>query len=214
MGTLLPEDIGMTADDNYVYQEIIIDFRLISSKVPLVAKANNKQINNMNLDKQTIEDIVCQDKRILMRVDFNVPQDKAGNITNTQRIVAAIPTINTALEKGAKSIVLMSHLGRPNGQKNANFTLKPIADKLGEILGKDVTFLSDCVGDEVEAACADPKAGSIFVLENMRFYAEEEGKGKVRSLINSPEIAWKRYDHISYPFQMKRHLLLIVCFYY
>jgi len=132
----------------------------------------------MNLDKQTINDIELTDKRVLMRVDFNVPQDKkTGEITNTQRIVAAIPTITLALEKGAKSIVLMSHLGRPNGQKNAKFTLKPIAEKLEEILGKKVTFLSDCVGDEIEAACADPEAGSIFVLENMRYYAEEEGKG-------------------------------------
>lgn len=131
----------------------------------------------MNLNKQTIEDIDCSDKRVLMRVDFNVPQDKQGNITNTQRIVAAIPTINLALEKGAKSIVLMSHLGRPNGQKNPKFTLKPIAEKLGEILGKPVTFLEDSVGSEVEAACANPDKGSIFVLENMRFYAEEEGKG-------------------------------------
>ena len=132
----------------------------------------------MNLDKQTINDIELTDKRVLMRVDFNVPQDKkTGEITNTQRIVAAIPTISLALEKGAKSIVLMSHLGRPNGQKNAKFTLKPIAEKLEEILGKKVTFLSDCVGDEIEAACADPEAGSIFVLENMRYYAEEEGKG-------------------------------------
>uniref|UniRef100_A0A7S2H5U3 Phosphoglycerate kinase n=1 Tax=Helicotheca tamesis TaxID=374047 RepID=A0A7S2H5U3_9STRA len=133
----------------------------------------------MNLDKQTINDIDVSGKRVLMRVDFNVPQDKkTGEITNTQRIVAAIPTITTALEKGAKSVVLMSHLGRPEGQKNAKFTLKPIAEKLSEILGKDVTFLEDCVGEEVEAACADPKDGSIFVLENMRFYAEEEGKGK------------------------------------
>ncbi len=131
----------------------------------------------MNLDKQTVNDIDLKDKRVLMRVDFNVPQDKEGNITNTQRIVAAIPTINTALEKGAKSVVLMSHLGRPEGQKYPDFTLKPIADKLAELLNKPVTFLSDCVGDEVEAACADPEPGSIFVLENMRFYAEEEGKG-------------------------------------
>lgn len=131
----------------------------------------------MNLDKQTVDDIDCQDKRVLMRVDFNVPQDKQGNITNTQRIVAAIPTITKTLEKGAKSVVLMSHLGRPNGQKNAKYTLKPIAEKLGEIMGKPVTFLADCVGADIEAACADPAPGSIIVLENMRFYAEEEGKG-------------------------------------
>lgn len=132
----------------------------------------------MNLDKKTVNDVDLKDKRVLMRVDFNVPQDKEGNITNTQRIVAAIPTINVALTQGAKSIVLMSHLGRPEGQNNAKFTLKPIADKLSELLDKPVTFLSDCVGEEVEAACANPAPGSIIVLENMRFYAEEEGKGK------------------------------------
>lgn len=135
----------------------------------------------MNLNKTTIEDIDVKGKRVLMRVDFNVPQDKkTGEITNTQRIVAAIPTINTALEKGAKSVVLMSHLGRPDGQKNPKLTLKPVADKLSEIMNKPVTFLPDCVGEEVEKACADPTPGSIIVLENVRFYAEEEGKGKVR----------------------------------
>uniref|UniRef100_A0A6U6KQI6 Phosphoglycerate kinase n=1 Tax=Odontella aurita TaxID=265563 RepID=A0A6U6KQI6_9STRA len=130
-----------------------------------------------NLSKNTIDDVDCKDKRVLMRVDFNVPQDKEGNITNTQRIVGAIPTIKLALDKGAKSVVIMSHLGRPNGMKNTKFTLKPVADKLGELLEKPVTFLSDCVGAEVEAACADPAPGSIIVLENVRFYAEEEGKG-------------------------------------
>eukprot|EP00985_Skeletonema_marinoi_P007447 scaffold3278_cov137-Skeletonema_marinoi.AAC.4 len=132
----------------------------------------------MSLNKQTVNDIDFTGKRVLMRVDFNVPQDKkTGEITNTQRIVGAMPTINLVLEKGAKSVVLMSHLGRPNGNKNDKFTLKPVADKLGELMNKPVTFLSDCVGEEVETACADPEAGSIFVLENMRFYAEEEGKG-------------------------------------
>mmetsp|Transcript_18896 Transcript_18896/g.28767 ORF Transcript_18896/g.28767 Transcript_18896/m.28767 type:complete len:421 (+) Transcript_18896:246-1508(+) len=132
----------------------------------------------MSLNKQTVNDIDFTGKRVLMRVDFNVPQDKkTGEITNTQRIVGAMPTIQLVLEKGAKSVVLMSHLGRPNGNKNDKFTLKPVADKLGELMNKPVTFLSDCVGEEVETACADPETGSIFVLENMRFYAEEEGKG-------------------------------------
>lgn len=131
----------------------------------------------MKLAKKTIADIDCADKRVLVRVDFNVPQDKQGNITNTQRIVAALPTIKLALESGAKSVVLMSHLGRPNGQKNTKLTLKPVADKLGELLDKEVTFLPDCVGAEVEAACADPAKGSVILLENMRWYAEEEGKG-------------------------------------
>lgn len=132
----------------------------------------------MNLNKKTIEDVDCADKRILMRVDFNVPQDKEGNITNTQRIVAAMPTINMALEKGAKAVILMSHLGRPDGQKKPKLTLKPVADKLSELMNKPVTFLNDCVGTDVESACADPAKGTIILLENMRFYAAEEGKGK------------------------------------
>ena len=131
----------------------------------------------MSLNKKTVNDIDFTDKRVLMRVDFNVPQDSSGNITNTQRIVGAMPTIQLVLEKGAKSVVLMSHLGRPDGCKNPTFTLKPVAEKLGELMGKTVTFLPDCVGEEVEKACADPEHGSIFVLENMRYYAEEEGKG-------------------------------------
>lgn len=134
--------------------------------------------NTMSLNKQTVNDVDFTDKRVLMRVDFNVPQDKEGNITNTQRIVGAMPTIELVLSKGAKSVVLMSHLGRPDGMKNPKFTLKPVADKLGELMNKPITFLSDCVGEVVEKACADPEHGSIIVLENMRFYAEEEGKGK------------------------------------
>jgi len=131
----------------------------------------------MSLNKKTVNDIDFTGKRVLMRVDFNVPQDSSGAITNTQRIVGAMPTIQLVLEKGAKSVVLMSHLGRPDGCKNPKFTLKPVAEKLGELMGKKVTFLSDCVGEDVEKACADPEDGSIFVLENMRYYAEEEGKG-------------------------------------
>eukprot|EP00584_Thalassiosira_punctigera_P011209 CAMPEP_0172531410 /NCGR_PEP_ID=MMETSP1067-20121228/4832_1 /TAXON_ID=265564 ORGANISM="Thalassiosira punctigera, Strain Tpunct2005C2" /NCGR_SAMPLE_ID=MMETSP1067 /ASSEMBLY_ACC=CAM_ASM_000444 /LENGTH=422 /DNA_ID=CAMNT_0013315789 /DNA_START=168 /DNA_END=1436 /DNA_ORIENTATION=- len=133
----------------------------------------------MSLNKKTINDVDFAGQRVLMRVDFNVPQDKEGNITNTQRIVGAMPTIQQVLDGGAKSVVLMSHLGRPFGQKNPKFTLKPVADKLGELMGKPVTFLDDCVGEEVEKACADPASGSVIVLENMRFYAEEEGKGTV-----------------------------------
>jgi len=133
----------------------------------------------MQLSKKTVDDVDFTGQRVLMRVDFNVPQDKEGNITNTQRIVGAMPTIQKVLDGGAKSVVLMSHLGRPFGQKQAKFTLKPVAEKLGELMGKPVTFLDDCVGEEVEKACADPAPGSIIVLENVRFYAEEEGKGTV-----------------------------------
>jgi len=131
---------------------------------------------------KTIRDLSLTGKRVLMRVDFNVPQDKAtGAITNNQRIAAALPTIKYALEKGA-SVVLMSHLGRPDGQKIAKFSLKPVAAELAKLLGKPVKFLDDCVGAAVEAACAPGtlKAGDVVLLENLRFHLEEEGKVKVK----------------------------------
>ena len=138
----------------------------------------------MNLSKTSIADIDVAGKRVLIRVDFNVPQDKTGAITNTQRIVGAIPTIQLALSKGAKSVVLMSHLGRPDGMPDSYYTaqgdkrdssLKVVALKLQELMGKPVTFLADCVGPAVEAACANPAPGSIILLENLRWHVEEEG---------------------------------------
>jgi len=130
---------------------------------------------------KSIRDLSLAGKRVLIRVDFNVPQDKAtGAITNNQRIVAALPTIKFALEKGA-SVVLMSHLGRPDGQKIAKFSLKPVAAELEKLLGKPVTFLDDCVGPAVEAACANLKPGSVVLLENLRFHIEEEGKVKIKN---------------------------------
>jgi phosphoglycerate kinase len=131
----------------------------------------------MNLNKKSIEDVDLAGKRVVMRVDFNVPMDKQGNITNNQRIVGAIPTIEYALKQGAKSVVLMSHLGRPDGKPNTKDTLKPVATRLEELLKKPVTFLSDCSGPDVEKACKDPAPGSVFLLENLRFHLEEEGKG-------------------------------------
>src|SRR3954469_3130059 len=130
---------------------------------------------------KTIRDLNLAGKRVLMRADFNVPQDKkTGAITNTQRITAALPTIKYALEKGA-SVVLMSHLGRPDGKKIEKFSLKPVAAELEKLLGKKVTFLDDCVGPAVEAACAPGKlkAGDVVLLENLRFHIEEEGKVKL-----------------------------------
>src|SRR5512141_1052964 len=116
---------------------------------------------------KSIRDLKLAGKRVLMRVDFNVPQDKVtGAITNNQRIVAALPTIKYALNEGA-SVVLMSHLGRPDGQKIAKFSLKPVATELEKLLGKPVTFLDDCVGPAVEAACAAGtlKPGQVVLLE-------------------------------------------------
>lgn len=130
----------------------------------------------MALNKLSIDKLDLSGKRVFMRVDFNVPQ-KDGKITNNQRIVAAVDSIKYALDKGAKSVVLCSHLGRPDGNKNLKFTLAPVAEELKTLLGRDVTFLPDCVGPEVEAACANPAPGSVILLENLRFYVEEEGKG-------------------------------------
>jgi phosphoglycerate kinase len=128
--------------------------------------------------KLSIRDLDLTGKRVLIRVDFNVPQDKAtGAITNNQRIAAALPTIRYALEKGA-AVILMSHLGRPDGQKIGKFSLKPVAAELTKLLEKPVTFLADCVGPEVEAACANLQPGSVVLLENLRFHIEEEGKAK------------------------------------
>jgi phosphoglycerate kinase len=127
--------------------------------------------------KLSIEHLDLRGKRVLMRVDFNVPQDKDGNITNPQRIMAALPTIKYALEHGA-AVVLTSHLGRPDGERKKQFSLKPIAKKLQELLGKPVKFLSDCVGPEVEKACLALKPGEVVLLENLRFHIEEEGKIK------------------------------------
>lgn len=132
---------------------------------------------------KSLRDLPLAGKRVLMRVDFNVPQDKATlQITNNQRIVSALPTIRYALEQGA-AVVLMSHLGRPDGEKVAKYSLKPIAAELQKLLGKPVQFLDDCVGPAVEAACAPGKlkAGDVVLLENLRFHLEEEGKVKVKN---------------------------------
>lgn len=128
--------------------------------------------------KLSIDRLNLKGKRVLMRVDFNVPQDKqTGAITNPQRIAAALPTITYALDRGA-AVILMSHLGRPDGERKAKYSLKPVADKLQELLGRPVMFLNDCIGPEVEAACAAARPGDVVLLENLRFHIEEEGKIK------------------------------------
>ncbi|XP_064834530.1 phosphoglycerate kinase-like [Oncorhynchus masou masou] len=129
-------------------------------------------------NKLTLDKVDVKGKRVIMRVDFNVPM-KDHNITNNQRIKAAVPTIKHCLDHGAKAVVLMSHLGRPDGNPMPDkFSLKPVAAELKSLLGKDVHFLKDCVGPDVEKACADPAAGSVILLENLRFHVAEEGKGK------------------------------------
>lgn len=130
-------------------------------------------------NKLSIDEVDIKGKRVLMRVDFNVPQDDEGKITNDQRIVAALPTVRYALENGAKSVVLMSHLGRPDGQYNEKMTMAPVAEVLKKQLNREVEYLKDCVGPEVEKACENPKEGSLILLENLRFHGEEEGQSVV-----------------------------------
>jgi len=131
-----------------------------------------------------------ENKRVLVRVDFNVPLDKKTNaITNPQRVVESLPTIRRLLDEGAQSVVLMSHLGRPNGSRDPKQSLKPVAELLKDKLGRDITFLDDCVGEAVEKACANPPKGSVILLENLRFHAEEEGEKEVdkKKIKSSPE---------------------------
>eukprot|EP00274_Cyanoptyche_gloeocystis_P004544 CAMPEP_0196653050 /NCGR_PEP_ID=MMETSP1086-20130531/2613_1 /TAXON_ID=77921 /ORGANISM="Cyanoptyche gloeocystis , Strain SAG4.97" /LENGTH=412 /DNA_ID=CAMNT_0041984017 /DNA_START=89 /DNA_END=1327 /DNA_ORIENTATION=- len=131
----------------------------------------------MNISKKFgLEDIDVRGKRVFMRVDYNCPIGKDGKVADVTRIVATIPSIKYCLERGAKCLVLASHLGRPDGKVNMKYSLKPVADVLQDILKKPITFLNDCVGPEVEAACANPPEGSIILLENLRFHVEEEGK--------------------------------------
>lgn len=134
------------------------------------------------MNKKTIEDIDVKGKRVLVRVDFNVPQDETGKITDDRRIRAALPTIQYLVNQGAKTI-LVSHLGRPKGkpEDKEKFTLKPVAERLSELLGKPVPLAPDCVGPEVEKMVQAMKDGDVLLLENVRFHPEEEK--------NDPEFA-------------------------
>jgi phosphoglycerate kinase len=122
---------------------------------------------------KTIKDIAIAGKRLLVRVDFNVPLDKQQRITDDSRIQAVLPTLKYALDQKAK-IIIASHLGRPKGKISPEFSLKPAAARLSVLLNQPVQLASDCVGDAVEAMVADMKPGDIVVLENLRFHPEEE----------------------------------------
>ncbi len=124
------------------------------------------------MNKLTIDDIELKGKRVLMRADFNVPLDENQNITDDRRITAALPTIETILEKGGK-LILMSHLGRPKGKRVPEMSLAPVAKRLSELLGKEIVFVDDCIGEKVEQAVENLNAGDVLLLENLRFYKEE-----------------------------------------
>jgi phosphoglycerate kinase len=123
--------------------------------------------------KKTIDDIDVKGRRVLMRVDFNVPI-KNGRITEDTRIKSSLPTIQHALDGGARVVILCSHLGRPKGKAVAEFSLKPVADHLAKVLERPVTFAEDCVGDAARKAVAGAPPGGVVLLENLRFHAEEE----------------------------------------
>ena len=120
-----------------------------------------------------IDELTVKNKRVFIRADFNVPLDQSGEITSDNRIRSTLPTIQSILERGGVAI-LASHLGRPKGKVNKAYSLAPVAKRLGELLKRDVVFLEDCVGKEVEEKTRNAKPGDVLLLENLRFYAEEE----------------------------------------
>jgi len=124
-------------------------------------------------NKKTIEDINVKGKKVIVRVDFNVPQDENGNITDDKRIVGALPTIKYLVSNGAKTI-LVSHLGRPKSGPEAKFSMKPTAVRLSELIGKPVIMAADVIGPDAKAKAAALKDGEILMLENVRFHKEEE----------------------------------------
>lgn len=129
------------------------------------------------MKKLSIDDLQLKGKRVLVRVDFNVPLDDDKNITDDIRITSALPTIKKIISDGGKAI-LMSHLGRPKGKKNDKYSLKPAAERLGELLDKEVKLAPDCIGDDVKKMADEMNEGDILMLENVRFHPEEEKNDK------------------------------------
>ena len=128
----------------------------------------------MNYNKKTVMDVEVSGKKVLLRCDFNVPQDKAtGEITSDKRIVAALPTINYLLDNGA-AVIACSHLGKPKGERKESLSLAIVAKRLGELLGREVIFAKDIVGEDAKAKAATLKGGEIMLLENLRFDPREE----------------------------------------
>lgn len=133
--------------------------------------------------KKTVKDVDVRSKRVLVRVDYNVPLDANGNVSDDKRITASLPTINYLLEQGAR-IILCSHLGRPKGEVKKEFSLAPVAKRLKKLLPNvNIYFASDCIGEEAQQKAAALKDGEILLLENLRFHKEEEK--------NDPEFAKK-----------------------
>jgi phosphoglycerate kinase len=125
------------------------------------------------VDKLTVKDVSLKGKRVLMRVDFNVPLDENLKVTSDKRIRASVPTIEFILKQGGR-LILMSHLGRPKGEKVPKMSLKPCVEVLSRLIGKEVKFADDCIGEAVEKAAAGLRDGEVLLLENLRFHKEEE----------------------------------------
>jgi len=139
---------------------------------------------------KTLRDVDLAGKRVLMRVDFNVPlDDQTGEITNDRRIRMAIPSIEYAVENDAR-VILMSHLGRPKGQRDESLSLQKVADRLSELMDMDVAFATDCIGDEAQQKANALEDGDILVLENLRFHAGEKGNDEdfARELANMADL--------------------------
>ncbi len=134
------------------------------------------------LNKRSIEDIDVKSKKVLVRVDFNVPQNENGEITDDIRIRGALNTINHLMQNGAR-VILMSHLGRPKGKFNAKYSLKPVAERLSALINKPVVLADDVIGEKVAELTNNLKDGDVMLLENVRFYEQEEK--------NDPEFAKK-----------------------
>ena len=144
----------------------------------------------MNYNKKTVYDVDVNGKKVLLRCDFNVPQNKeTGEITSDKRIVAAIPTIKYLLEHGA-AVIACSHLGKPKGEWKTKLTLAPVAKRLSELLGQEVIFASDIIGEDAQAKAAALKPGQIMLLENLRFDIREEKNGAdfAKALANMADI--------------------------
>ena len=132
------------------------------------------------MNKKTIESIEVKNKKVLVRCDFNVPQDENGKITDNRRIVSALPTIKYLMENGAK-VILCSHLGRPKGEFKEKYSLKPVAEELSKLLEKEVKLAKDIIGEDAKNLANNLQSGEVMLLENVRFHKEEEE--------NNPEFA-------------------------
>ncbi len=124
------------------------------------------------MNKLSIDSVNFKNKKVLVRVDFNIPLDENQNITNDIRIKSSLPTIKKLVDDGGK-VILMSHLGRPKGERKQEFTLKPAAVRLGELLGKEVKLAPDCIGEDTEKLVNQMNPGDVILLENVRFHKEE-----------------------------------------